>query len=1577
MSTPSSNKKLVLTQSSEWDLWISYVQARSVFDGIWPLINPNLPAKPFRLEEPTTPTLQISSTGVITPDALTLHKAQTTEYKLLLAKYEKQQKALKEIVSFIQESISTTNGTLIERVNLDPYDMLVALKQRLAPTTRATKLAIEQDYHRICKGPKNNQDVERWMDEWVRIYMKAKDFKFFEIDEDRPVRDFLLAMEPVEPNLVAASFLELERSPDTQNILKTVEQFRNILKFTSYKKRKHHEHSAFAATDENDNDNENDKDKPSFKGNTQNPPKCLCGKMHWYGDCYYLNPDKRPAGWKLNARIIKLIEEAMKDKGMKEKVERSIKFRKESEAKNSGGDGRTPASTNPFAGAASSSSDSPEHQFLSEDHFIGAVSSDPHHGAFPVRSFSASEYSLATTWILDHGSDVHICNDSMKDRFIKERDAKGEIVIAGTQKLQIEAYGSIKVYFKSANGEKNGIRLANVRYISNFMTNIVSGSILASKGLHFDTQHARLHQEGNTVGYASFKNGHYIMEDEDFRIFIGKSTKSKSINAASSMAFSGKTPMAAPSSSMILTTNSANDWHQILAHAGNDAIQNLEAAVRGIKISGDITVPKTNECETCALSKAHQQISKSAEKSEYSDKPFHRVTYDLIPLNTAMNKDQWISHFACSTTNFNLVFTHRQKSEATAIIRKAFNIISTRFEGKVVFFRSDGETSLGKDFENLISKFGITHEPSAPYTPQQNGHSERIGGVLIMKARTLRIGANLPNSLWPWIVRTAGYIMNRTPMKKLNWKTPYELVIGAKPDLSHMHKFGCKAYPLEKSIPKKEKLRERAHVGFLLGYDSTNIYNIWIPSQHKVIRTRDVMFDDSAFYNPSEPDIYQAFQEPVEESSTFELPSLQNGHMISTLDSDSESDENEIISPATPKIGPNLEAYPPLPDSPDDKFEDSYETLSPHLPTPHLPTPESESAPSEDKIDKISSRSRRYAPAPPAPRDINSKIDETNILPEGVSRSRRRARKQLHALAVKDASSNFNAYHKAFSCFSAARNYYSSDISSNINMKTSDQSTKSDDSPQRFHRNNLPPEPLNWKQMLKHPHCSGWMKAVDIEFDQLTRKEVWKIIQANRKEPGKIAIPTTWVFRYKFDEDGFLTKYKARLCARGDKQYTQADTFAATLAIRIFRALMALVAAFDLETRQYDVLNAFINSSIDEPTYCIPPDGWKNAEGILLLLLRALYGLKQSPALWYKNLSTTLTNLGLEPIPGVDCLFANDSMVVFFFVDDIVVIFDRRHAEKVNEFQAKLFEAYEMRYLGELQWFLGIRIARDRTSQKLWLCQDSYIEKLISKFNVDISTKAPGAPLSYYVTLLKNPGQASPEEILSYQQRIGSVNFSAVITRPDIAFAASKLSEFLINPSSQHIEAANGLLRYLAHTKEYVIEYDGEIINSNTIFLVSSDAAFADDLETRYSSQGYCFKLFGGLIDWKASKQRTVTTSSTEAELLAVSNTGKELLWWNRFFEAIDFHLNMTPHIQCDNRQTIRAFTNEPGQFSTKLRHVDVHRHWLRQEVQKASILIRWTPSLKVIADGLTKALPPQRHQEFINLLGLKRCPLS
>ena len=83
------------------------------------------------------------------------------------------------------------------------------------------------------------------------------------------------------------------------------------------------------------------------------------------------------------------------------------------------------------------------------------------------------------------------------------------------------------------------------------------------------------------------------------------------------------------------------------------------------------------------------------------------------------------------------------------------------------------------------------------------------------------------------------------------------------------------------------------------------------------------------------------------------------------------------------------------------------------------------------------------------------------------------------------------------------------------------------------------------------------------------------------------------------------------------------DTYATTLVVRIFQTLMAIMAAFSLVARHYNAVNAFTNSILDEVVYCACPKGY-NIEGISLLLLRALYGLRRSPLLWLKEFSKTL-----------------------------------------------------------------------------------------------------------------------------------------------------------------------------------------------------------------------------------------------------------------------------------------------------------------------------------------------------------------
>jgi hypothetical protein len=285
-------------------------------------------------------------------------------------------------------------------------------------------------------------------------------------------------------------------------------------------------------------------------------------------------------------------------------------------------------------------------------------------------------------------------------------------------------------------------------------------------------------------------------------------------------------------------------------------------------------------------------------------------------------------------------------------------------------------------------------------------------------------------------------------------------------------------------------------------------------------------------------------------------------------------------------------------------------------------------------------------------------------------------------------------------------------------------------------------------------------------------------------------LPLKWVFTYKFDEDGYLYKYKARLVVRGDLQNEWGDTYAATLAARIFRLLIAIAAAFGLQAYQYDVLNAFLNAPLEQLVYVRTPEPFVHQMGELLELKRALYGLKDAPLLWYKHLKETLIRLGLRPIKDVPCLFTSEQLIVFFYVDDIVVLVHPQHLSYHSQFKQQLEAAYDVRSLGDLTWFLGVRVVRDWTIGAIWLVQDSFIDKVSVKFDLAQTTgRYPAVPLteSYLPPSVEEP---DTDRTRVYQQLVGSLAYISTFTRPDVSRAHSVLARHLQNPGQKHLAAA-------------------------------------------------------------------------------------------------------------------------------------------------------------------------------------------
>jgi hypothetical protein len=493
------------------------------------------------------------------------------------------------------------------------------------------------------------------------------------------------------------------------------------------------------------------------------------------------------------------------------------------------------------------------------------------------------------------------------------------------------------------------------------------------------------------------------------------------------------------------------------------------------------------------------------------------------------------------------------------------------------------------------------------------------------------------------------------------------------------------------------------------------------------------------------------------------------------------------------------------------------------------------------------------------------------------------------------------------------------------------------------------------------------------KFQMIAQKEFFESKKRNTfswiEKANQSRILLIWVFKYKFDINDYLKKFKTRLCVRDNLQSTDQNTYAVTLIAKTFRVLMIISTVFNLDIWQYDAINAFINNEIDEELYNECSNEFSRLD-YCWKLNKVLYELKQVSIFWYRNLIMTLDDLSLQSISEMNCLFANDWLIFFFYVNDIMIICMKENTNRMRFFEKSLMKRFEMRMLKKLKWFLRIRITRDRVNRKIWLCQDSYISKMMTKFHLkEIKcSKISLANLFRINENSENSDQSNSQRVYVFQQRMRSLNFAAVIFRSDIVFATAKLAQFLKNSNSNHLAIANRMIVYLNDIKNLIIEFSE---NFSEIFLCASDVAFADDELIRKSSDDYLFKLYDNSIDWRAVKQATMTTFSIETKLLILSRIAKKTIWWRRFFEFIEYDSMKKLHIRCDNRQILRVLKKEMLKLDTKLKHVDIHKHWLKQEIQTNRISVNWCSTAEMSADDFIKVLSRQKHEEFLRQLHL------
>ncbi|KAJ5369326.1 uncharacterized protein N7496_009086 [Penicillium cataractarum] len=1357
----SAMKGEKLKDPLQWRNWFARIKLYARQKRVWDLIDPH--TEEGYLEEPIRKPRRPQYPEDGNESAKREWRDRMDIYKLDLNEWEQQNKSLDAINEWIISNLDAIHHTSMLNYQT-PYERLVYLHTRFGRATAAEEDVRTQWKRVSALPPKKGADIDQWINEWDSLREQGVSLDLPEIKNAN--KDFLRAVKDLLPMWWQSKFEAIVLHQEEWDTRDLIENFRGTYReihpqrstVSTISKASFSTLQGFEEAKQEDQQQAQplQPQQPRFL-----PPIpkrwCPCGnKVHKPWDCWVINreafPDKPALRWK-----VKRVEERLsKDEAWKTWIEKMVKDHNE---KNGVNDTTKMANSTQLWGSYFTS--------------------------FPIKQVyqsvkAAGEDDTRKRWFLDTASSVHICNQ--RDLFTK-LTPKQDGLKTGDSYTAVEGIGSAIMTGVGPDGSTRPIQLSNVLYSPDFHANLMSYAGLKKKGLKWDEDNECI-KDSNGEPVINVR----LNEALDIWAFDQPKEQILPEDLAHAHAHAVRT-----SEKPLVAEASVDRWHRRLAHVSKRVVKKAAEIVDGIKINEDLPDSTSEEeerelCQICNLASAPRQISRRPIGRSFGR--YGRIHFDLVQFPPGYNNHQWMTHFYVEGIRFHWLYTHQFKWECRDAVRNFIALVKNWWNLPIRAFQYDNELSAGAETESFLSNIGIVVSHSIPYHPEQNGSAERSGSVILTMARHLQIESQLPQKLWPEMVSTAVWILNRIPthLKEENhWIVPWNEArkdFGGermkKASLANLRVYGSLTYCRIRHIPRLQKTSPRAEIGFLVGYVASNIWKVWFPAKGKVEIVRDARFDEARRWKP-DMQYWQDIELPIPEPTILtdeehlnvlredlgmpaELSANRN------TEEDRQQDHNEIChedqaihqrvceveeedpdqgDPAEPTVETTAEPQgvvipiTPEPDSRDHLLVDHplpVETLPGSFPIEEptiLPL-----SPPGDQITTVSpsaagqgvdnqpisqatnQRSCLNEDQPPEPEippetltgevteedslsdseqqlhtELHTRrsdgIDTANIL-EGSRRRRPRVDPDYHAYATILTPLIENEPPELLRTFAAA-------------LYT--------EKPIQRHRDDLPPVPNGWREMMKHPMAEGFLAACAKEIRSLQEKSTFTVINRPR-DVSKQILPLRWVFAYKFDQDGYLQKLKARICVRGDLEtISPEDKRAVTLAARSARMIFALIAAFNLDLRQRDAVTAFLNSELPTETYTRMPEGF-DRPGMCWKLQRALYGLRISPKLWQQEASRVLEKLGLTPIPEDPCVFVSQGIIVFFYVDDILIANHPSVREKAKQLEKDLEAHWELTDHGEAEWFLNIRIIRDRSEHKLWLCQDAYISSMAARYNL-------------------------------------------------------------------------------------------------------------------------------------------------------------------------------------------------------------------------------------------------------------------
>lgn len=500
--------------------------------------------------------------------------------------------------------------------------------------------------------------------------------------------------------------------------------------------------------------------------------------------------------------------------------------------------------------------------------------------------------------------------------------------------------------------------------------------------------------------------------------------------------------------------------------------------------------------------------------------------------------------------------------------------------------------------------------------------------------------------------------------------------------------------------------------------------------------------------------------------------------------------------------------------------------------------------------------------------------------------------------------------------------------------------------------------PHTFEEAMESTENQKWKRAMDSEIKSLKENKTWELVE---NVENKRVLEVKWVYTRKSDDS-----YKARLVVRGFQQTNVVDDIYAPVAkSQTLKILLAFCCQNGLMIEQVDVVTAFLNGKVISEVYVNQPKGYENRTNKVCKLLKALYGLRESPRAWYECFDKYVTKLKFERSNVDNCLYTygkgDERVYMLLYVDDLLIC--SKNKINIERLKKALMNKFKMKELGEIKEYLGISIENNYRENVVTMNQTKYIESLARKYQIE-SGRLYSTPME---TNLKIEKADECNSRIKYRNLIGALLYISSNTRPDISFSVNYLSRYQNNSNESHWKYALRILKYLYLTKDLKLIFER---NMNIEILdCHVDADWAGDNVDRKSTTGYMIRLFGNVIDWKSRKQKGVTKASTYAEYVALSEAVSEVKFIVELLKDFKIELQTPVKIFEDNSGAVNIANY--GNFTKNSKHVEIHYHYVHEYIMEGLIEVCKISSDENVADIFTKALCKRKFVKFRKLLNV------